>query len=503
MNTGFLYTKMFVTIVITLYTTRIILHALGEKDYGIFQLTAGVIMMLSFINSAMAIATQRYMSYYHGANEEHKLKAIFNSSVVLHLFIGFIIILILEVVGVYLFGHVLNIPPDRIDVAKKVFQFMVVSTFFTINAVPYDAAINAHENMLFDALMGIFESLMKLMIALIIVHYHADKLVFYGLLIASLTIVIRVMKSIYCSIKYEECKFNIRKYYDWSLIKEMFSFASWNFIGTICNVVRNQGISVILNVFLGVVVNAAYGISQQIDSQLSNFSINLLKAINPQIAKSEGGGDRERMIHLAKIACKFSVLLFLFFAVPLIIEMKYVLQIWLHDVPENTVIFCQLVLTISLIQMMTSGLMLAIQSVGKIRGYMISVGVFIMMNIPVAYVLLKLGFQPYTVLVGSIIIEILVGGIRIWFAKKLADLNTIDFLKDIIIRSILSIMIIFFIAVLPSLFLEQSFVRLVYTTLLSTSIIVIVARFIALTSYEFNSIKQLYVYFMDKIKKKN
>ena len=206
MNTGFLYAKMVITIFISLYSTRLVLKALGVEDYGIFALIGGVIGMLSFLNGAMTTATQRFFSFSLGSKDEKKLKDVFNISVIIHLVIGLLIVLILEIGGAYLFNGILNIPADRVSSAKIVFHFMVVSTFFTINAVPYTAAINAHENMLLDSLVGIFESFVKLGIAIFLLKTNSDRLVMYGLLIAGLTILIRFINSFYSIRKYKECK---------------------------------------------------------------------------------------------------------------------------------------------------------------------------------------------------------------------------------------------------------------------------------------------------------
>jgi len=499
MNTVFLYGKMLISMVISLYSTRLILVALGIEDYGIFNLVGGVIAMLSFLNVAMTVSTQRFFSFYLGTKEKHKLIQVFNSSVLLHLVIGFTIIIVLELIGIYLFNNVLNIPEERIGTAKIVYHFMVVSTFFTINAVPYDAAINAHENMLFDALTGIFESFVKLGIAIYLLNTVGDKLILYGLLIALLTIIIRIVKSVYCFINYKECRVRLKKYYNISLIREMFSFAGWNLFGSFCNVARNQGLAIILNLFFGVVVNAAFAVAHQVNAQLSAFSRNMLKALNPQIAKSEGAGDRVRMLRLATLASKFSFFLLSLFAIPLIIELTYVLNLWLKDVPEYTIIFCQLILFISLIQMLSVGLMSAIQSVGKIKGYQSTIGTLLLLNLPIAFLLLKLGFEPQSVLIGAIFLECIAGGVRIWFARRLAGLNAYDFLTGTVLRSVITFVITFSISFVPRLLFDESIFRVLLTSATCVISLFLFASLIALTSHENQRIKALFIDFRTKI----
>jgi O-antigen/teichoic acid export membrane protein len=489
-NTGFLYVRMLITMVISLYSTRLILNAMGVEDYGLFNLIGGVIALLSFINGAMAVATQRYLSFYLGAGEDQKLKSVFSSSILLHLVIGFIIVLLLELGGIFLFNGVLNIPAELIKTAKIVFHFMVVSTFFTINSVPYDASINAHENFLFDALAGIFESFVKLGIAIFLISARGDKLILYGLLIALLTILIRIIKSIYCFLKYDECRISLKFYIDLSLFKEMISFAGWSLFGSLCFVLRNQGLAIVLNLFFGVVVNAAYGIANQVNGQLSAFSQNMLKALNPQIVKSEGSGDRNRMLRLSILACKLSFFLLAFFAVPLIIEMPYILKIWLKTVPENTLIFCQLILVISLLQQLTVGLMVAITSVGKIKAYQLSVGILYTLNLPLAYILIKLGLPAYSVLVGSIFLECIAGVSRIWFAQRIAGLPVNVFLRETLFNSVITLILITIFSMVPRILIEESIIRMCLTALTSTFSLFIFGKYIGNLSSEFERLKE-------------
>lgn len=500
-NTGFLYGKMLITMFISLYSTRLILNAIGIVDYGIFNLIGGVIGMLSFLNGAMTIATQRYMSFSIGAGEDQKLKSIFSSSVLLHLLIGLIIVLLLEFGGVFLFNGTLNIPAERLGVAKIVFHFMVVSTFFTINAVPYDAAINAHENFLLDAMLGIFEAIIKLGIAIALIYAQVDRLILYGLLIAGLTILIRTIKSIFCFRKFEECRIRIKSGINLKLTKEMFSFAGWNLFGALCSVIRNQGLAIVLNLFLGIVVNAAYGIANQVNGQLSSFSTNMVKALYPQIIKSEGSGDRKRMLRLAMLACKLSFFLLSFFAIPVIIEMPFILTLWLKIVPENTVIFCRLILLLSLLQQLSIGLMISVNAVGVIKVYQIVVGSLLILNLPLAYGLIVIGFPGYSVLVGSIFLESFAFGSRIWFANKIAELNVGLFARGVIFKSILVVIMTTLITMLPRFFLDEGILRAFLTLLISTLSLTLFVIFIGFTSEENLKIKGLILNFLSRSQK--
>ena len=489
-NTGFLYGRMVITIFISLYSTRLILNALGEVDYGIFNLIGGVIAMLSFINGAMIIATQRYLSIHLGAGDAKKLKSVFSSSIILHLIISLIIVLLLETGGFFLFNGGLNIPADRIGTAKIIFHFMVISTFFTINAVPYDASINSHENMLFDALLGILESITKLGIAIWLVYSGFDKLILYGLLTAALTIIIRLVKSIYCSRKYEECRLSFKLNIDIGLLKEMVSFAGWNVFGLFCSVLKSQGLAILLNLFFGIVVNAAYGIANTVNSNIRAFSTNMIRAILPQITKSEGSGDRQRMLRLSVFESKMSFFLLAFFAIPIIVEMPFVLKIWLKSVPENAIIFCQLILVISLIYQITVGMMAAITSVGNIKVFQIVVGAVEIFNLPFAYALVKFGLASYWVFVGLIFLEVIAGGLKIWFAHKVAGLDINDFLIKTIMNSIISVAIAVVFASIIRYLLPEGFLRVIGVGFVSTMSLIISVRYIALTSGENEKIRE-------------
>lgn len=490
-NTGFLYVKIVLTIFIALYSTRLILIALGEVDFGIFNLVGGVIGMLSFINGAMIIATQRYMSIAMGSGDMQKMKSVFNSSVVLHLIISLIMIVVLEIAGAFMFEGGLNIPPERIHTAKFIFHFMIVSTFFTINAVPYDAAINSHENMLLDAILGVFEALMKLGIAIWLTHVNTDKLIFYGIMIASLTVLIRVIKSIYCHRYYEECTINIRANLQFSLLKEMLFFAGWSVFGLFCSVLKNQGLAILLNLFFGIVVNAAYGIANQVNSNIKLFSTNMVRAIMPQITKSEGSGDHDRMLRLSIFASKISFFLLAFFAVPIIVEMHFVLKIWLKTVPENSVLFCQLILVVSLLYQITIGTMTSVTSVGDIKAFQIAVGAIEIFSIPISFGLIKLGLPAYSVFVGAIFLEIVAGAMRTWYANKKAGLGIYDFVIKTWLYSFICVILAFALATGITFLVPEGFIRAGLILFTTTVGIALGVRYIVLTTEEVTKIKEI------------
>ena len=439
-NTMVLYVKMLITMGISLYSTRLVLNALGASDFGIFNLIAGVIAMLSFLNAAMTVSTQRYLSFHQGTGDFEMQKKIFINSWILHISIGIVVVLALILLTPFLFNGFLNIPPDRITTAKVVYYFMSVSVFFTIISVPFTASINAHENMLLIAIVNIIESVLKLCIALSLLWFiQSNRLALYGIFMAVLSLIIFSLYAGFSLKKYKEC--SIRNYQiDKPLIKELGSFTGWNLIGAFSNVGRIQGIAVILNIFFGTVINAAYGIANQISTQLNYFSHTLLRALNPQIMKSEGMDNRSRMLRLSMMASKFGFFLVAIIAIPCIFEMPAILKFWLKNVPDNTVIFCNLILIDSLILQLTVGLQPAIQSVGKIKFYTLTVGGIMILNLPIAIVLLSIGFPAYSVLISYISIETINLFCRLYFAKKIAGLSIREYCINVFFKVILPIL---------------------------------------------------------------
>ena len=438
-NTMILYAKMLITMGISLYSTRLVLNALGASDYGIFSLIAGVIAMLSFLNAAMTSSTQRYLSFHQGTKNFEMQKKVFINSWILHIVIGVFVVLLLMALVPFLFGRFLNIPVDRISTAKAIYYFMSVAVFFTIISVPFTASINAHENMLWIAIVNIIESGFKLVIALSLVWFiQPERLVVYGILMAVLSVITFLLYAGFCLKKYDEC--SVKNYQiDKPLIMELSSFAGWNLFGNLAWIGRTQGLSIILNIFFGTVVNAAYGIAQQIAGQVGFFSSTMLRAINPQIMKSEGMGERQRMLRISMMASKFGFFLLAFIAVPCIFEMPAILKIWLKNVPDNTVMFCSLVLVATMINQLTIGLQSAVQATGQIKIYQSVVGSILLLNLPVAYLLLKAGFPAYSIMISFICIEFIACMFRLFFLKKIAGLSILEYFIRVFLKEIIPI----------------------------------------------------------------
>ena len=501
-NTGILYAKMAITVFVSLYATRLILAALGAEDFGIFNVVGGAVSMLTFLNNAMASATQRFMSYSQGEGDELKQKQIFNVSVALHLIIGFILVLLLEFVGYFLFEGILKIEPDRMDVAKLIYHFLVVSTFVKVISVPYDAVINAHENMLFVAILGTVEVLLKLSIAFYVTYTGLDKLASYGFLMAGLSIFLLLVLRIYCHRKYSEVTINIRKYYEKSLFREMTGFAGWSFLSSAASLVTMQGMSIVLNSFFGVIVNAAQGVANQISGQLMAFSNTMLKALNPVLVKSEGGSNRNQMIKIAMTGSKFSFFLLAFFAIPCILETQYILELWLKDVPEWAVLFCKLELVRNLITQLIVVVQSGIGAEGRIKNFTIVRSISYFLPLPLSVLFFSLGFPPFYIYILWIFCWGIIGSfIVLYYAHKNYGLPMREYVKNVFLPAVYLFTISCLAGVVPVLMMDSGFVRFILVGTLSSISFLLSFWFISISPKEKELMYMLVEKFSERIRK--
>lgn len=499
-NTGFLYAKMGITMFISLYTTRLILNSLGASDFGIFNIVGGAISMLGFLNAAMASATQRFMSYSEGEGNKEKQKTIFNVSFVLHFVISFIVGLALLIAGYFFFNGILNIPEDRIYAAQVVYGSLIVSTMFTVMTVPYDAAMNAHENMKYYAIVGVLESLLKLSVAFACVYTTQDKLIVYGALMACIPIITLTIMRIYCHRNYEECIIAPKRYWNIELMKEMTSFAGWNFFSTFVVMCSAYGQGLVLNHFFGIILNAAQGIASQINGQLQVLSSNMLKAINPVLGKSAGANNRELLINSTMYGSKYATALYLLIAIPMFIETPYILKLWLKDVPEWTVIFVRFQLIKTFIEFQFSTLPKSISATGKIKKYSFYSSLSNLMQLPVIYIFFKIGMPPYYMYIATIIFgNIIVYAIALYYSRKYFSLSIIRYINNVLLPLYLSTIITTIFIIPIRLIIHHDFISLII--LLILSIVVFTIVFILFSnSEEKENIKNIFRIIINKIR---
>lgn len=478
---------MGITVFISLYTTRLILASLGESDFGIFNIVGGAIGMLGFLNSTLANATQRFMSYAEGEGKLENKKKIFNVSMSLHIIIALLTAILLFAVMIPLFSGILNIDSERIFSAKIVYVSLIISTLLTIINVPYDAVMNAHENMLYYSIVGVFESLLRLAVAFACVYTSGDKLIVYGILMACIPLVTLSIMKIYCHKKYEECSLSLRKYWDITTVKKIASFSGWNFLTAISSLFTAQGIGLVLNHFFGTRLNAAQGIANQVNGQLSAFSVTMLKALNPVIVKNAGSKDIEAMNKATIAGCKYSPLIIMFFAIPFIIEMDYVLGLWLENVPKWTSIFCEMVLVQTIICQIANPAATAIYGQGDIKWYAIWKSLMNISPVILVYIAFLFGGSPIWLYIPMILIWALGGDIVIIiYASKKCQLDIRCYCKSVVAPVMVIGIITLTIGVIPSLVIEPCFFRLIISCVVSSITMIISIWFLGMDAVEKN-----------------
>lgn len=430
-NTCAQYTRTIINIVLSLYSTRLILNALGIADYGIFVLIAGMVSMLAFVTNAMITTTQRFLSYHQNKGDLLLQQQIFSSSMFLHIFFSIVILIILEIAGLFLFDGFLNIVPTRIYAAMVVYQctiFMVILSFLT---APYKALLISHENLVYTSVIEVCDGVMKVLVAIALTVWGHDKLITYGILMCGISVMDLIAYSYYGHKKYDECILPKLKLLDKRYFKSISSFIGWSLYSTGCVVGRAQGTAIILNRFFGTVINAAFGIALQINGAVNFMSSALIMAINPQIIKAEGDGDRLRMFKLVETASKFSFLLLSILVVPICFVTYDILKLWLGNVPEDSVLFCRVILITALIDQITSGLITANQAIGNIKAYALTINTIKILTLPALCGMLYWGIPLHYAIWCYAFFELICALCRLPFLRNSGGLGILKFARNV------------------------------------------------------------------------
>ena len=435
-NTLLLYARMLVMLCVSLYTSRVVLKVLGVEDFGIYNVVGGIVSILTFLNTSMAGATQRFLNVELGRNNTDGVIKVFRTAQVIHVGVAIVVLLLAETIGLWFLNTYMQIPADRMHAANFVFQFSIITFMVSILSVPYNAAIIAHERMSAFAYISIIEVFLKLLIVYLLLIIPFDKLIIYSCLMALVSIIIRMIYSFYCSRHFIECK-KFKLEYDKSVLKKMLGFSGWTIFGALGSISHTQGIGLVLNYFFGVAINAAQGIANQVNSVISNFVTNFMTALNPQIVKSYTSGELDSMHKLLMRGCKLGFFLVAFFAIPLIFEAPVILSIWLHEVPEYTVIFVRIILLTTLCASFASPLAAAKGATGNIRNYQIILTTIGWMHVPVSFVFFILGFPPQYAMYVYLFLMIVMQVCRIQMVCRSIRLRITDFYKNVILRCVL------------------------------------------------------------------
>ena len=462
-NTLLLYVRMLFMMAVSLYTSRVVLNALGVEDFGIYNVIGGVVAMFSILSGSLSAAITRFITYELGTENQENLKKIFSTAVTIQISLAILIILLAEVTGVWFLNVKMNIPDERIVAANWVFQFSILTFAINLISVPYNASIIAHERMSAFAYISILEAIGKLAIAFLIIISPMDKLIFYAILMCIVALVIRFAYGVYCKRHFEECTYHF--IFDKDLLKQMFGFAGWNFIGAASAVLRDQGGNVVINLFCGPAVNAARGIAFQVNAAISGFVTNFMTALSPQITKSYASGEHHYMMTLIYQGARFSFYMLLLLSLPVLLNTHYLLELWLKIVPDHTVLFVQLVLAFAMSESISNPLVTAMLATGRIRNYQLVVGGLQMMNLPISYVLLRMDAFPEVIIVVAIGISQCCLVARLLMLRGMIGLSVKKYLKKVYIN-ILTVTIAA--AIIPFLLtckLEESFQTFILSSL--------------------------------------
>lgn len=500
-NTLLLYFRMLFMMVINLYTSRVVLNILGIEDFGIYNVVGGIVTMFSILSSSLSAAITRFITYELGTDNDINLRKIFSSAVTIQVGLSILIILLAEAIGVWFLNTEMNIPANRIDAANWVFQFSVIT--FTINliSVPYNASIIAHEKMSAFAYISILEASGKLAIAYLIAISPIDQLIFYSILMCIVALIVRITYGIYCKNHFNECTYHFT--FDKKLLIRMFNFAGWNFIGTSSAVLRDQGGNIVINIFCGPTVNAARGIAFQVNNAINGFVASFMTALNPQITKSYAAGNNNYMMTLIYQGARFSYYMLLLLSLPILMNTHYILKLWLQIVPDHTILFVQLVLIFAMSESISNPLITAMLATGKIRNYQLVVGGLQMMNLPISFILLKIGLFPEIVLIVALIISQCCLAARLIMLNKMINLSIKKFINDVYINTIIVTLVSSIIPFILSINSSESIINFILSSSITIICTGITIYYIGCNKHEKQFIINKYYILIDKIREKS
>jgi len=443
-GTVFLYGRTLFTLFISLYTSRLILEALGVDGYGIYNVVGGLVSMFSIFSASISSAISRYITFGIGKNSLNLLKKIFSTSVCIQIIMASIIFIIIEIAGVYFLNNKLNIPASRLYAANCVLQFSILTFIVGLISVPYNACIIAHEKMGFFAVISMIEAIIRLGFVIFVYFSSWDKLILYSCLLFALSLIVRIAYGVYCKKKFEECIYKF--HFDKKLFMEMFKFAGWGFFGNTVYILNTQGVNMAINIFFSVTLNAARGIVSQVENAVLRFINDFTTAISPQITKSYAAGDIEYMEKLVCFGAKYSYFLLILFIIPIEFETKTLLTLWLKIVPAGSVLFLRLSLICAAIMLLGNTSLTAIMATGNIRNYQIIVSIVGCTVFPLTWVAYRIGCQAYITYVIYGIIYFAIIFIRLYYMQTLIGIKPINF----IIKVLAPVLHVSILVVIPS-----------------------------------------------------
>lgn len=475
LNTAVTYTRSIIAIALVLFSSRWVLNALGQTDFGIFTVVGSIIIFIVFLNSVIAASVGRHYAYAIGRGNNDEVNRWFNAALSLHLCMAVVFAIIGWPIGEYLIYHTLNIPLDRILEALFVFRVSLISAFFSMISVPYVAMFTAKQHIAEIAVWNLMQTILIFILAGTLIYVSSDRLIFYAVGMVFIIVFIQIGLIARAKVNFYECKINHSQWFDKKRFKEIFFFTGWNLIGSLGALLRDQGSAILLNLFYGPKVNAAYGIANQVSNQTNQLSAAMITAFMPEITTREGRGDREQMIDLSIRACKYGTLFILIFAAPLIVEIDYVLKLWLIEPPAHTAKFCQLILIAFMIDRLSSGYMLAVNAYGKIAAYQLTLGFILIFTLPLSWLFLKLGYSPTSVGTAIVITTASCSLGRILWVRYLFNIPVSKWTSVVLIPCFIVASASILCAIIPHLFYQSSLSRFLIVTILSITATMITA----------------------------
>ena len=482
-NTLLLYFRLFITMAIGLYTSRVILNVLGVSDYGIYNVVGGIITMLTFLNAGMIQSSQRFISYELGREDTERLNVIFSMSINIHASIAVISFLLAETVGLWFINNCLNIDAGRMIAANWVYQCSIFTFLVSVMSVPYNSCIVAHERMSAFAYISILEVVFKLLIVYVLWVLSSDKLIVYAILVFLVSIVIRLCYTVYCKRNFVECHYHYC--FDKTLFREMFSFAGWSVVGSMGFSFKDQASNIILNLFYGTTLNAARGIGIQVSALINTFSSNFSMALTPQITKQYAVGNEVESRKLVYAGSRYTFYLLTFISLPVIVNVNYVLKLWLGIVPDYTANFLVLSLLSALLYALSGTVTTAIQATGKVKAFQMGISLLMLSELPMAYLLLKLGYPPYSVMYPTLFTYTVAIFFRFYLIKQLIPAYDYKYyIGHVLLRCVIIFVICYFLSRVIRNFFQENILALLITSVISLVITAFFIFFFGLSSKE-------------------
>lgn len=496
-NTLLLYFRMIITMLVSLYTSRVVLNILGVEEFGIYNVVGGVVTMLGFLNNSMAGATQRFLTFELGKGNKEKFKRVFSTSVNIHIIISAIVVLLAETIGLWFLYNKMVIPIDKLNAAFWVYQFSILSCVVMFVSVPYNAAIIAHERMGAFAYISLIDVMLKLLIVFLLTLTGFDKLIVYSFLMFMIQLVIRLVYGIYCNKKIPGTSYHF--IWNRQLFRDMSSFAGWQLFGNIAAVAYSQGVNILLNIFFGPVVNAARGVAVQVQNAIQSFSANFQQAMNPQITKTYANNELGRMHSLIFASSKYSFFLLFLLSLPVLIETEMILSLWLKNVPEHTLNFIRIILVVSMVETLANPLVTAAGATGKIKIYQIVVGGLLLLILPFSYLALKVGGSPEVVFLVHLFMVVFAQIARLYMIRPMVSLSLRRYFKEVVIRVI---MVVALSVVLPLIFfinLSNTITSFVFVCVLSMFSVLLFVFLVGLRQAEKDVVVQKINFIYNKV----